>query len=272
MVAGAVLLEAAAFWSVLLGVLGVCAGGFTGALALSEDAPAGLVVVAAGALALLVSVVGVWLLPEATGGLLLAALWSVELVGAAELAGAAVLVAGADEAAEESDGAALEAWLLVQESEIMFTELTCSEPSLLRVPWTWTWCPSCGFSMELSPCRLMLWPLSAASTQFPPDCFKQPRIELDWSLVLVAVEFVWSVVEGEVDGLVVDGCCWLGCCWSGVEEPELPVCANAMPVVSISAKINFLFMSLLLRYLCPSGLDASCSRQRPLRYGRRCIG
>lgn len=94
-VAGAVLLEAAAFWSVLLGV---CAGGFTGALALSEDAPAGLVVVAAGAFALFASVVGVWLLPEATGGLLLAA-----------LAGAVVLVAAADEAAEESDGAALEA-------------------------------------------------------------------------------------------------------------------------------------------------------------------
>ena len=116
--AGAVLLEAAALWSVLLGVLGVCAGGFTGALALSEDAPAGLVVVAAGALALLVLVVGVWLLPEATGGLLLAALWSAELDGAAELA------AAPEEAADESEGAALDAWLLVQESEIMFTELT----------------------------------------------------------------------------------------------------------------------------------------------------
>jgi hypothetical protein len=32
-------------------MLGVCAGGFTGALALSEDAPAGLFVVAAGAFA-----------------------------------------------------------------------------------------------------------------------------------------------------------------------------------------------------------------------------
>ena len=117
-VAGAVLLEAAAFWSVLLGVLGVCAGGFTGALALSEDAPAGLVVVAAGAFALFVSVVGVWLFPEATGGLLLAALWSAELDGAAELA------AAPEEAADESEGAALDAWLLVQESEIMFTELT----------------------------------------------------------------------------------------------------------------------------------------------------
>jgi hypothetical protein len=53
-------------------VLEVVAGGFTGALALSEAAPAGLLVVAAGALALVVSVVGVWLLPEATGGLLLA--------------------------------------------------------------------------------------------------------------------------------------------------------------------------------------------------------
>lgn len=86
--------------------------------------------------------------------------------------------------------------------------------------------------------------------------------------MLVAVEFVWSVldgVEGEVDGLVVEGC-WLD--WSGVVlgvELELPVCANAIPVVSISAKINFLFMSLLLRYLRPSGLDASFSRQRPLR-------
>jgi len=117
-VAGAVLLEAAAFWSVLLGVLGVCAGGFTGALALSEDAPAGLVVVAAGAFALFASVVGVWPVPEAAGGLLLAALWSAELAGAAELA------AAPEEAADESDGAALDAWLLVQESEIMFTELT----------------------------------------------------------------------------------------------------------------------------------------------------
>jgi hypothetical protein len=43
-------------------------------------------------------------------------------------------------------------------------------------------------------------------------------------------------------------------------------------VVSISAKINFLFMSLLLRYLRPSGLDASFSRQRPLRLGRRYMG
>ena len=111
------------------------------------------------------------------------------------------------------------AWLLVQESEIILTELTCNGPSLERVPWTWTWCPSCGFSMELSPCKFTLWPLSAASTQFPPDCFRQPFMELDWSLVadvLVAVEFVWSVdegdvdgVEGEVDGLVVEGC-WLG--------------------------------------------------------------
>jgi hypothetical protein len=66
-VAGAVLLEAAAFWSVVLEVLGVCAGGFTGALALSEDEPAGLVVVAAGALALFASVVGVWLLPDGAG-------------------------------------------------------------------------------------------------------------------------------------------------------------------------------------------------------------
>jgi hypothetical protein len=121
---GAAVLDAAAFWSagavVVAGavLLGVCAGGFTGALALSEDAPAGLVVVAAGAFALFASVVGVWLLAEDAGALLLAAFWSVEL------AGAVVLVAAADEAAEESDGAVLDAWLLVQESEIMFTELT----------------------------------------------------------------------------------------------------------------------------------------------------
>lgn len=54
-VAGAVL-EAAAFWSV---ELGVCAGGFTGALALSPCEGAWVeFVVAAGAFALLVSVVG----------------------------------------------------------------------------------------------------------------------------------------------------------------------------------------------------------------------
>jgi hypothetical protein len=241
-VAGAAL-AAVAFWSV---VLGVDAGGFTGALALSAAEPAGLLVVAAGAFALFVSVVGVWLLPAATGALLLAvvevALWSEE-----GEAGAAVLLAEAVEsaAAAPAAGAALEAWLLVQESEIMFTELTWTEPSLARGPWIATWCPSWGFSIELSPCRLTLCPLSAASTQFPPDCFRQPFKEEDWSLVLVADEFVWSVVEGEVDGVVVDG--WLGC-WSGV-EPELPVCANAIPVVSISAKINFLFMSLLLRSL-----------------------
>jgi hypothetical protein len=80
-VLGAVLLEAVELWSV---VLGVCAGGFTGELALSLDAPAGFDVVAAGALALFVSVVGVWLLPVVTGVLLLAVLlWSVEVLDAA---------------------------------------------------------------------------------------------------------------------------------------------------------------------------------------------
>jgi len=51
----------------------------------------------------------------------------------------------------------------------------------------------------------MLCPLSAASTQFPPDCFKQPLMEACWLLVLVAVEFweFWSVVDGlAVEGLV----------------------------------------------------------------------
>ena len=79
-VLGAVLLEAVELWSV---VLGVCAGGFTGELALSLDAPAGFDVVAAGALALFVSVVGVWLLPVVTGVLLLAVLlWSIEVLDA----------------------------------------------------------------------------------------------------------------------------------------------------------------------------------------------
>lgn len=81
LVLGVVLLEAVELWSV---ELGVCAGGFTGALALSPADPAGFDVVAAGALALFASVVGVWLLPEVTGGLLLAALlWSGDVLDAA---------------------------------------------------------------------------------------------------------------------------------------------------------------------------------------------
>jgi hypothetical protein len=133
----------AAALSVVLGVLGVCAGGFTGALALSEDAPAGLLVVAAGAFALFASVVGV-VLDGVWFDAVVEALWSGDVVGAAALEAAASEVAGA--AAPE-----VEAWLLVQESEIMFTELTCNEPSLARDPCTWTWCPSWGFSIELSP-------------------------------------------------------------------------------------------------------------------------
>jgi hypothetical protein len=112
--------------------------------------------------------------------------------------------------------------------------------------------------MELSPCRLTLCPLAAASTQFPPDCFKQPLIEACWSLVLVglALWLLWSDVDGlvvdglGVDGLVVDGL--FGCCWSGV-EPALPVCANAIPEVSISAKTNFLFILLLLEFRARRG-------------------
>lgn len=145
-----------------------------------------MLVVAAGAFALFASVVGACALPAGTGVLLLAdvegeaALWSLADAGAEALeAGAAALDAEASAAEVPAAAPALAAWLLVQESEIMLTELTCKEPSLARVPWTWTWCPSCGFRMELSPCKLTLWPLSAASTQFPPDCFRQPFIELD---------------------------------------------------------------------------------------------
>jgi hypothetical protein len=166
--AGGVVLEAAPFWSVELVLL---AGGFTGALALSPCAGAWVVlVVAAGALALLVSVVGAWALPGAAGVVLLvevegdAALWSFVDAGAEAVdvleAGAAALEADWSAAEVPAAAPAPAAWLLVQESEIMLTELTCSEPSLLRVPWTWTWCPSCGFKMELSPCRFTLWPLS----------------------------------------------------------------------------------------------------------------
>ena len=137
-VAGAVvLLEAAAFWSVELGALGVCAGGFTGALALSEEAPAGALVVAAGALALFVSVVGVAELALVLWFAALAedvALWSVA-AGAVLEAGA---VLDAVELASEEGAAPVLAWLLVQESEIMLTELTCTEPSLARAPWICT--------------------------------------------------------------------------------------------------------------------------------------
>jgi len=96
-VAGAVLLGAAAL-SVVLGVLGVCAGGFTGALALSEDEPAGLLVVAAGAFALFGSVVGVWL-----DGVVEAAFWSEDVLGAAELE-ALLLLGAAVVAASEAAG------------------------------------------------------------------------------------------------------------------------------------------------------------------------
>jgi hypothetical protein len=139
--AGALLVleEEAAFWSVEEGVV-PCAGGFTGALALSPWVGAWVVlVVAAGALALLVSLVGACALPGVTGVLPVleeAALWSEELpvVEVVEAALWSVLVLEA--AAPIEPAPELEAWLLVQESEIMFTELTCSDPSLERVPWT----------------------------------------------------------------------------------------------------------------------------------------
>ena len=69
-----------------------------------------------------------------------AALWSLADAGAAALesleAGAAALDAEASAAEAPAAAPALAAWLLVQESEIMLTELTCNEPSLARVPWT----------------------------------------------------------------------------------------------------------------------------------------
>jgi hypothetical protein len=181
------------------------------------------------------------------------------------------------------------AWLFVHESEIIFTELTWTEPSLARVPWICTSCPSCGFSTELSPCRFTVCPLSDERTQLPPDCFRQPRIEF-WSLlefVLVA-EVFWPLVSvftvapfaapGWSIGLVpwpwpwpavprvpVCPACpcdpWLPA-WPLLPAPLLPApappaCANAMPDASISARKNFLFMSFAPSEVRPSGLSVS---------------
>jgi hypothetical protein len=267
-----VLLVEAALWSVVL--LAVpCAGGFTGALALSPCAGAWVVfVVAAGAFALVVSLVGALLLPGAAGVVLLPvaellveeALWS-------------VLVLEALAPIDPEPAPEVEAWLWVQESETMFTEVTCSVPSLPRDPCTCTWCPSWGFNSELSPCRFTVWPLSAERIQLPPDCFRQPLIEPDWSeteVVLVAVEFWpfpfvsvftfaplaepgWSVVLPWRPA----SCPWPcpvapvllvpadPCAPPAPPAPAPPPCANAIPEASISARINFLFMSLLLRSL-----------------------
>jgi hypothetical protein len=112
------------------GAAGDCAGGVTGALALSLCVGVELLDAADAAFALLVSVVGVLLLPAVTGELLLEAeaLWS-----EAELAAGAA-AALADVSEEDEPMLPELAWLFVQESEIMLTELTCNEPSLERDP------------------------------------------------------------------------------------------------------------------------------------------
>jgi hypothetical protein len=252
-------------------------------------------VVAAGAFALVVSFVGCCALPGAAGVLLPdvllveAALWSV-LLGAVVLLAVAfwsvllVLLAAAFWSVLLLPVAP--AWLLVHESEIMLTELTWTEPSLARVPWIWTSCPSCGFSTELSPCRLTVWPLSAERTQLPPDCFRQPRSEF-WSLlefVLVAEVFWplvsvftvaplaapgWSMVLPCVPGAEVPCPCpaaplfcpawpcvpWLPA-WPLLPAPPAPpACANAIPDASISARKNFLFISFAPSEVRPSGLS-----------------
>lgn len=100
-VLGAAALEAVALW---LAELVPCAGGFTGALALSPCVGAWVVlVVAAGALALLVSVVGACALPAGAGVVLLA-----EVEGEAELWSLADAGAEAVEALE-AGAAALDA-------------------------------------------------------------------------------------------------------------------------------------------------------------------
>ena len=80
----------------------------------------------------------------------------------------------------------------VQVSEIELTEVACREPSDACVPVISTWCASFGFNVLLSPLTLTVWPLSVARVQFPPDCFRQPRIVLGWlelelEVVLVVV-------------------------------------------------------------------------------------
>lgn len=76
---------------------------------------------------------------------------------------------------------------LVHVSEMEFTVTTCSEPSDPCVPVMETWCASLGFNVVLSPLTLIVWPLSVASVQLPPDCFRQPVIVV-WPLApLVAV-------------------------------------------------------------------------------------
>jgi len=118
-VLGDVLEAAAAFWSVVTGVLGVCAGGFTGALA---EAAFALFEPAASGVVLLAVELGLEALAED------AALCVLE---AAEPVASAAPIAPEDEPGFED-------WLLVHESEIMFTELTCTEPSLAREPCIWT--------------------------------------------------------------------------------------------------------------------------------------
>jgi hypothetical protein len=149
-----------------------------------------------------------------------------------------------------------EDWL-VQESEILFTELTWIEPSLAWVPWIETCWPSYCFRLELSPLRLTVWPLSEAKVQLPPDCRRQPVMEF-WELALVAPDCPWALVST---------CALLPEAASGwvpvgddvlLEDPALPAelpapapapppaWAKAMPDASIIAISNFLFMFLLL--------------------------
>jgi hypothetical protein len=106
------------------------AGGFTGALALSPCAGAWVVlVVAAGAFALFGSLVGVRALPGAVG-----VSDVLEVVEVEEALWSAVVLL----AVAPIDPEPVEAWLLVHESEIILTDVTCREPSLPRVPCTCT--------------------------------------------------------------------------------------------------------------------------------------
>ena len=41
--------------------------------------------------------------------------------------------------------------------------------------------------MLSSPLTLIVWPLSVASVQLPPDCFRQPRMVVCWPLLAVEV-------------------------------------------------------------------------------------
>lgn len=133
--------------------------------------------------------------------------------------------------------------------------------------------------MLLSPFTLMVWPLSVASVQLPPDCFRQPRIVVCCPLLEFAVVaavpcelgFCWLFWSGfccaslaapvAVDpvglaalpaGPVDPAVPWLPPLWPA--PAPLPACANAMPEASTNAIKSFLFIVCSFEVSLPVGL------------------